>query len=99
MIARSLAFAAAVLITAGSAAFALDHSAKDTAPRGPVELCCVNVALLPTLETSDAPDRRAPLDPSQTGPASEAKPGLEGADWNCQRPDGSRRCFSSLRDQ
>ena len=29
-------------------------------------------------------------------PASEAKPGFDGADWNCKRPDGSRRCFSTL---
>ena len=43
--------------------------------------------------------RNALVDLNQTAPMSEAKPGLDGADWNCRRPDGSRRCFSSLRDQ
>jgi hypothetical protein len=38
-------------------------------------------------------------DVNRIEPTSEAKPGLDGADWNCRRPDGSRRCFSSLRAQ
>ncbi|HEV2957510.1 MAG TPA: hypothetical protein VGX95_15440 [Xanthobacteraceae bacterium] len=42
---------------------------------------------------------RALVGLNQMAPVSEAKPGLDGADWSCQRPDGSRRCFSSLRNQ
>jgi len=99
MIARTFALAAAVVTTAGSAALALDQSARDTGPRSPGELCCVDTALLPPLETSIAPDRHAVLDLNRTAPVSRAKPGLDGADWNCRRPDGSRRCFSSLRDR
>jgi hypothetical protein len=99
MIARPLAFAAALFMAAGSVAFALDQSTRDAGPRNPVELCCVDTVLLPLLETSIAPDRQAFLDLNQTTPKSGAKPGLDGADWNCRRPDGSRRCFSSLRGQ
>ena len=99
MIARAFAVAAGVVMAGGPAALALDQSARDTEPRGPVELCCVDAALLPPLETSIAPDRHALLELNQTAPATRAKPGLDGADWNCRRPDGSRRCFSSLRDR
>ena len=99
MIARSFALAAAVAMTAGSTAFALDQSARDAGPRSPVELCCTEAAPLPPIETSVAPERHALLDRSQTAPVTRAKPGLDGADWNCKRPDGSRRCFSSLRGQ
>jgi hypothetical protein len=96
MITRSFALAAAVVMAAGSAALALDQSTRDTAPRSPVELCCVDTALLPPLETNVAPDRHAF---NHAVPANEAKPGLDGADWNCRRPDGSRRCFSAVRDR
>lgn len=99
MIARSLALAAALFTATGSVAFALDQSTRGAGPRNPVELCCVDTALLPPLETSVAPERHALLDPNQTALKSEAKPGLDGADWNCRRPDGSRRCFSALRDR
>ena len=99
MIVRAFAFAAALAMATGSAAYAADHSTKDTSPRSPDELCCVDIALLPPLETSAAPDRHALVDLNQTAPTSDAKPGLDGADWNCRWPDGSRRCFSSLRDQ
>ena len=97
MVARAFAFATAVFMATGSVAFALDQSTRDTGPRNPVELCCVDTVLLPQLETNIAPDREALLDLNQTTPKSRAKPGLDGADWNCRRPDGSRRCFSSLR--
>jgi len=99
MIARSFALAAALFMAAGPVAFALDQSTRDAGPRNPVELCCVDTALLPPIETSVAPDRHALLDLNQTTPKSRARPGLDGADWNCRRPDGSRRCFSSLRGQ
>ena len=99
MIARAFALAAVVVMTAGSTAFALDQSTRDTAPRSPVDLCCVDTALLPPVETSVAPERHALRDHTQTVPVTRAKPGLDGADWNCRRPDGSRRCFSSLRDR
>jgi hypothetical protein len=96
MIARSVTLAAAVVMAAGSAAMALDQSRRDIAPRGPAELCCVDTALLPPLETNVAPDRHAF---NQAAPANRARPGLDGADWNCRRPDGSHRCFTALRDQ
>src|ERR1043166_466442 len=105
MIARAFALAAVVgmaagvVMTAGSTAFALDQSTRDTAARSPVDLCCVGTALLPPVETSVAPERHALRDHTQTVPVTRAKPGLDGADWNCRRPDGSRRCFSSLRDR
>lgn len=99
MIARSFALAATLFLATGSVAFALDQSTRDAGPRNPVELCCMDIALLPLLETSIGPDRQALLDLNQTTPKSGAKPGLDGADWNCRRPDGSRRCVSSLRDQ
>jgi hypothetical protein len=95
MIARSFVFAAAVVTATGSVALALDQSRRDTA-RSPVELCCVDTAVVPPIETNVAPDRHAF---NQAPPANQARPGLDGADWNCRRPDGSRRCFSSLRDR
>lgn len=98
MIVRSLGFVAALALASGSTTYALDQSLKDTGPRNPVELCCVDVALLPPLETSVAPDVHALLGLTQAA-RSEAKPGLDGANWNCRRADGSRRCFSSQRDQ
>src|SRR5262249_6410313 len=97
MIVRAFALAAAAVIAAGSAGFALDHSAPDTSLRSPTESCCVDVALLPPLETSAASASHPSLD--HVGPRTEVKTGLDGADWNCRRPDGSRRCFSSLRGQ
>ncbi|PWT90220.1 MAG: hypothetical protein C5B56_05840 [Proteobacteria bacterium] len=97
MIVRAFALASVTMIAAASAAFALDHSARDTSPRSPTESCCVDVALLPPLETSAPSASHPSLD--HVGPRTEVKTGLDGADWNCRRPDGSRRCFSSLRSQ
>lgn len=97
MIVRAFALAGAAAIAAGSAAFALDHSARDTSPRSPTELCCVDIALLPPLETSSASSHPL-LDSNRIAPPTGVKTGLDGADWNCRRPDGSRRCFTSLRD-
>ena len=45
MIVRAFALAGAAVIAAASAAFAVDHSARDASPRSPTELCCVDVAL------------------------------------------------------
>ena len=98
MIPRSFALAAAVAMTAGSSAFAMDQSARDAGPRSPIELCCTEAALLPPIETSIAPDRHALLQLHESAPVTRARPGLDGADWNCRRPDGSRRCFSTLRE-
>ena len=95
MVTRALAVAAAVLIGAGSAAFAVDHSRKDTTPRSLAELCCVAISPLPPTETSAASDRHALIGISQLAP-SDIKPGLDGADWNCRRPDGSQRCVSQV---
>jgi hypothetical protein len=97
MIVRAFALATAAVIAAGSAAFALDHSTRDASPRSPTELCCVDLALLPPIETS-AGSASHPL-PDRFAPVTEVKTGLDGADWNCRRPDGSRRCFTSLRGQ
>jgi hypothetical protein len=99
MIMRAFAVAAGVFVGAGSAVFALDHSTKDAAPRSPIELCCVDTAVRPPLETSGAAASQALVDPTRITPVTDAKPGLDGADWSCRRPDGSRRCFSSLRNQ
>jgi hypothetical protein len=99
MVMRIFAVAAAAFIGTGSAAFALDHSTRDTTPRSPIELCCVDTTGLPPLETSWAGTSQALIDPSQITPVIDAKPGLDGADWSCRRPDGSRRCFTALRDR
>jgi hypothetical protein len=99
MIVRAFALAAAVVIGAGSAAFALDHSTRATNPRGPAESCCGQTALLPPLETSAVSESQAVADLIQIAPVAEVKPGLDGANWSCRRPDGSRRCFSALHDQ
>jgi hypothetical protein len=99
MTVRAFALAAVVLIAAGPAALAKDRSMTHVAPRNPAEACCVETALLPPIETSSASDATAMLGVNQIAPTSEAKPGLDGADWNCRRPDGSRRCFSSLRNR
>jgi hypothetical protein len=97
MVMRAFAVAAAVLMGAGSAAFAIDHSTRDTTLRSPIELCCLDTTVLPPLETSGA--GQTLVDLTQIRPVTDAKPGLDGADWSCRRPDGSRRCFSSLRTQ
>lgn len=94
MIVHAFAVAAAVVMMAGPAAFAVDQSARDTGPRGPVESCCVDTAMLPPLETSVAPGPHAFVHLNQSMPMSQARPGLDGADWNCRRPDGSQRCVS-----
>ncbi len=91
---RAFALAAAVLIGAGSAAFALDHSARDKGPRSPIELCCVGTPPLPPIETSMASDSHALIGMSHAGARTDIKPGLDGADWSCRRPDGSQRCVS-----
>jgi hypothetical protein len=97
MIVRAFALATAAVIAAGSAAFTLDHSTRDASPRSPTELCCVDLALLPPVETSGASASHPLFD--RVAPVTEVKTGLDGADWNCRRPDGSRRCFTSLRGQ
>jgi hypothetical protein len=99
MLMRAFALMALVLMAAGSVASAKDRSASHAGPRSAAEWCCVETALLPPIETSSATDSRAMPDVNRIEPTSEAKPGLDGADWNCRRPDGSRRCFSSLRAQ
>ena len=93
---RAFALAAAVLIGTGSAAFAVDHSAREASPRSPIELCCVGTPPLPPIETSAPTDTQALLAPTQSTPAHEVRPGLDGANWSCRRPDGSQRCVSDL---
>jgi len=93
MIMRAFAAAAALFIGPGSAAFAIDHSTKNTSPRSPTELCCVAIPPLPPIETSTAAEHQALIGLNQAT-AGDVKPGLDGADWNCRRPDGSQRCIS-----
>jgi len=92
----AFASAAAVVIGAGSAAFALDHSTRDAGPRSPIELCCISTPQLPPIETSTPSDVQALIDPTQVTPVNEVKPGLDGANWSCRRPDGSQRCVFDL---
>jgi len=99
MIMRAFAVAATVFIGAGSATFALDHSKADRSLRSPTELCCLDTAVLPSLETIGAAASQAHVDSTQITSVTDLKPGLEGADWSCRRPDGSWRCFSSLHHQ
>lgn len=96
MVMRAFAVAAAVCIGAGSAAFAVDHSTRDTTPRSPTELCCVALSPLPPIETSATSDSHSLIGVSQVGYMRDGKPGLDGADWNCRRPDGSQRCVSEI---
>lgn len=99
MVMRAFAVAAAVLIGAGSAAFALDHSTRDAGPRSPIELCCVGTPPLPPIETSAPSDSQTLVGLGHVVPVTDTKPGLDGANWSCRRPDGSQRCVSSLHDQ
>ena len=95
---RSLAFAAAVLLVAGSAAYAKDRSINKDNLRNPAaEWCCGEVSVLATNEMGAPPvDGYVLTSLGQSAPAGEVKPGLDGADWNCKRPDGSRRCFAAM---
>jgi hypothetical protein len=95
---RAFAFAAAAWLVVGSAALAKDRSINRDNLRNPAaEWCCGEVAMLAANETGAPPvDGYAVNGLGQTAPAAEGKPGLDGADWNCKRPDGSRRCFSVL---
>jgi opacity protein-like surface antigen len=95
MIARLFVFAVAAVVAAGSAAFAADHSTREASAPYSAELCCAGAIRLPPIETSGASDSRGVFGLNQA--ARDAKPGFDGADWSCRRPDGSRRCFSSLR--
>jgi hypothetical protein len=99
MTTRAFVFAALALVAAASTAVAKDHSARDAGQRGLAEACCIEGAMLAPVETSPAPDAQALLEVNWIAPHSERRPGLDGADWNCRRPDGSRRCFSSLGNQ
>jgi len=96
MVVRAFAFAVAVVIGAGSAAFALDHSTRDKGARSPTELCCVGTPPLPPIETSSASETQAIIGLNQVAPVMDVRPGLDGADWSCRRPDGSQRCVSEL---
>ena len=75
MVMRAFVVVAAALIGTGSAAFAVDHSARDTTPRSPVELCCVDITVLPPLETHGA--GHAVIDPTQLRPVTDSKPDPE----------------------
>src|SRR5580704_1838739 len=90
---RALTFAAAGMLAISSTGLAKDQSAGKDSVRNPAaEACCGEVAALAPNETASAPESYV----LNIVPVSEAKPGFDGADWNCKRPDGSRRCFSTL---
>jgi hypothetical protein len=90
---RALALAAAAMLAISSTGLAKDQSAGKDSLRNPVaEACCGEGAALAPNETGFATESYA----MNVAPASEAKPGFDGADWNCKRPDGSRRCFTRL---
>jgi hypothetical protein len=95
---RSFAFAAAALLVAGSAASAKDRWINKDNLRNPAaEWCCGEVAMPAVNETGATPvDGYVLTSLGQSAPAGEVKPGLDGADWNCKRPDGSRRCFAAM---
>jgi hypothetical protein len=95
---RFLAFAAAAMLAIGSPAFARDQGTSKSSLRNPVaEWCCgarASVAL--RSETSALTvDGHTMRDLADTQTSSEAHVGLDGANWNCQRPDGSQRCFTA----
>jgi hypothetical protein len=93
MVLRALAFAAAGMLAISSTGLAKDQSAGKDSLRNPAaEACCGEVAALAPNETGSAPESYV----LNIASASEAKPGFDGADWNCKRPDGSRRCFSGF---
>jgi hypothetical protein len=94
---RSFAFAAAALLVVGSAALGKDRSINKDNLRNPAaEWCCGEVAALAVNETGAPPVDYAFNGPGQAAPLGEVRPSLDGADWNCKRPDGSRRCFAAL---
>lgn len=92
---RTVGFAVIAVLAGVSTAAAKDQVAGQSGGRAPAESCCVEVTLLPPIETSPAPDRPG-MPHHQVSPVSKAEPGLDGADWNCRRPDGSQRCVSEL---
>jgi hypothetical protein len=96
MVVCAFALASAVLVGTASAALAVDHSTRDKGSRSPTELCCVGAPSLPPIETSAPSDTQGLIDLTRVTSVNEVKPGLDGADWSCRRPDGSQRCVSEL---
>ena len=92
---RTLGFAFIAVLAGVSTAAAKDQVAGQSGARASAESCCVEVTMLPPIETSPALDRQA-LSGHQVSPVSKAEPGLDGADWSCRRPDVSQRCVSEL---
>jgi hypothetical protein len=93
---RSFALAAAALLVAGSAAVAKDRWINNDNLRNPAaEWCCGEGIVLATNETGGLPVDGYALN-GPVAPLAEVRPGLDGADWNCKRPDGSRRCFAAM---
>jgi hypothetical protein len=92
---RSLGLAAAAMLAVVTTASAKDPVAGDGGPRTPADWCCIEATQLPPIETGSALDSPG-LAHAHIAPVGEAKPGLDGADWNCRRPDGSQRCVSEL---
>jgi hypothetical protein len=92
---QSLVLAAVAALAAVSIASAKDPMAGTSGPHAPADWCCVGATLLPAIETSSASEAQG-VAGHHIAATSEARPGLDGADWNCRRPDGSQRCVSEL---
>lgn len=92
---RSFGLAAATMLAVVSIASAKDPVAGNSGPRTPADWCCVEATRLPPIETSSASEAQG-IPGHQMAAESEPKLGLDGADWNCRRPDGSQRCVSEL---
>jgi len=92
---RFLSIAAIAALAAVPDASAKDPAANNSGPQGPAAWCCIEATRLPPIGTSSASDAQG-IPGHRVVIGSEAKPGLDGADWNCRRPDGSQRCVSEL---
>jgi hypothetical protein len=90
---RALACAAAAMLAIGSTTLAKDQSADKDSLRNPAAEACCGEGAAVAANGAGFPAESYVLN---IVPVSEAKPGFDGADWNCKRPDGSRRCFSGL---
>jgi len=92
---RFLSIAAIAALAAVSDASAKDPVVSNGGPHGSADWCCIEATRLPPIETSSASEVQG-VPGHRVVIGSEAKPGLDGADWNCRRPDGSQRCVSEL---
>jgi hypothetical protein len=88
---RSFALAATAVLVVGSAALAKDRAIGKDVSNPAAEWCRGENAEPVPNETASSVDCHALIDQVAL---REGQPGLDGANWNCKLPDGSRRCFS-----